>query len=565
MTSPFITLSNFENRLAKDLLSRGHDYIDNVTGLKMTINDHYQLWRSIVQDDENYRVVIQAEDSTNVIRFNSCTCPFDESFCEHQVAVLYAIQMLGHEKQKRKTTDKVADLLSRLAPEEIKEYIRARAKEDAAFKRHFLAAFAVKTSKTAEEFKRTIEEVLRPLKKNHGFVGSRTFASAMKPVEYLVERARLCVDEGDYRTGINIYMATLEKLIPAFSKIDDSHGIMRTIVDDVFLMLNLIKEDDVPQSAISDVVKFAIKQSTSAKSTSFHYSWEFAGLAAGLASSDDEEEIRNMLGVLEREGKKYDFVAGYSAERAAYVLLHFFFNNKTKKEFDDFIDQNIKYYPIRRVAINVAMKEDNWDRVLLLCKDGIKEAQRDKHMRMVDEFRRMMLAAYTNQNDGPNIVKTAESLFMNTKGDIKTYHLLREHIDPGEWETKSALYKRKLERSREYKVLAEILIEENDPTELLRILALFNNVTVIENYASAVPKEMKPQLQKILFQKITKSLETRADRSNYRANAKFLKGMLRRYNDAATIAFVNELRDRYKLSEALIEEFAKIPTALRSV
>ena len=171
------------------------------------------------------------------------------------------------------------------------------------------------------------------------------------------------------------------------------------------------------------------------------------------------------------------------------------------------------------------MKDQDYRNALILCKDGVKEAEQAKHPGTVGELRRTLLAVYLLQNDKPNIVETAELLFLQSRGDLTSYRILKEHMDEGQWIIKSAQYKQKLERNYDYEVLAEILHEENNPNELLRILTLSDNVALIEEYESTIPQELKPKLQKILFAIITASLESRADRSNYRLNAQRLKKM----------------------------------------
>lgn len=559
MKNQFLTLSNFEERLDKALLSRGHDYIDNIIDLKLVNNDQYNQWRAKVQGTQMYRVVIQTDRTTDVIRFASCSCPFDGTICKHQVAALYAILMSDHDKPK-KVTDKVSDLLSKLTFEELKEFVKARAEEDDKLKKHLLSAFAVKTSKTVDEFKQIVDQAMRPLRKNHGFVHHQVFSDAVKPIEVLVESARRCLEARDYQTAINIYLATLEKLIPAFQTIDDSSGVLSTIADDIFLSLNLIKEYDIPQSMLSDLVKYAIKKSTSAGLRGSDHAWEFAELAAELANSEQEQEIKKMIVTLKKEAKGDDFIEDYSSERAANVLLHYFFNNKTGSEILDFINQNLKFQSIRTVAINKAMKDKHHEKVLMLCKDGIKEAERAEHPGTVIELRRTMLTVYLLQSDKPNIVETAEQLFLQSHGDLTSYKVLKEHMNEGQWMIRSVHYKQKLERNYEYGVLAEILHEENNRNDLLRILALSKNVNLIEQYESSIPQELKPKLQEIFFGLVTASLELRADRSNYRVNAQLLKRMLGKYDNDATISFANLLRQRYKQRKALLEELTVIPT-----
>lgn len=65
MKTKFLTLSNFESRLDEMILSRGHDYIENVIDLKFKSNDQYNQWQGKVQGNEIYRVIIQAELATD--------------------------------------------------------------------------------------------------------------------------------------------------------------------------------------------------------------------------------------------------------------------------------------------------------------------------------------------------------------------------------------------------------------------------------------------------------------------------------------------------------------------
>jgi hypothetical protein len=65
------------------------------------------------------------------------------------------------------------------------------------------------------------------------------------------------------------------------------------------------------------------------------------------------------------------------------------------------------------VAINKAIRDKDDEKVLILCKDGIREAERAEHPGTVRELRRTMLTVYLLQNDKSNIVETAEQLFFS--------------------------------------------------------------------------------------------------------------------------------------------------------
>lgn len=557
-----LTLSNFESHLNEALLSKGYDYIENILDLKVVGNDEYNQWQAKVQGNELYRVVIQTDIVTEAIRLSSCNCRFDGPICKHQAAVLYSIQMTDDEKPKKQKSspDKVSDLLSKVTFHELKEYVNSFANTDTEFKKHLLSSFAAKNCETIEEFKAIIEQALRPLKRKHGFVHFQEFMNAVKPIEALVESANQFFTQKDFQTGVNIYLATLEKLIPALETIDDSNGILSSIIHNAFLNLNLIKEYHPSKNILSALTKYAVKKSTSSSFQGMDHGWEFAELAAEVASAEDEKLIIKMVTTLKKEGKGNDFIEWYSGERAANVLVHYLFNNKSEEEVIEFADQNLKYYSIRKIAINHAIRNTNLEKALVLISDGIDEAKKAEHPGSVIELRRLLLTVYLQKNDTQNIIKAAELLFYESQNDLTSYRLLKKYLPQGEWFQKNKAYKQKLEKHHEYHSLAEILKEENEPEDLLRIITISDNIGLIHEYDACIPEELRPQLQKVYFSLITASLEARADRSNYRYNARLLKKMLGKFNDVLTKGFANLLRERYKLRKALLEELAVIPT-----
>lgn len=559
-----LTLSNFENQLNEVLLSRGYDYIENVIDLTNAGNEEYNQWRARVQGSETYRVVIQTDAVNDAIRFSSCNCPFDGPICKHQVAVLYSIHMTDDKKVKKPkvSLDKVDELLSKVTFDELKNYVKSYTNNDTEFKNHLLSSFAAKSCKTVADFKVVIEQALRPLKRKHGFVSFEEFDNAVKPIESLVESASQCMMRNDFQIGINIYLATLEKLIPALEIIDDSDGTLSSIIDNTFLGLSLIKEHRPPTSILSALTKYAVKRSTSPAMRGMDHGWQFAELAAEVASAADEALIKKMINTLKKEGKGNEFIEWYSGERAANVLVHYFFNNKNEEEVMDFVDQNLKYYSIRKIAIRHAIRNNNFDKALALIEDGIQDANNAKHQGTVNELRKLSLTLYLEKRDIKNIVSTAEQLFLESYGDLNSYRILKKYLPETEWLIRSKAYKKKLEKHHEYQSLAEILKEENNFKELLRILIVSNNIVLIQEYDAFIPQVLRPQLQNLYFSLIDASLEARADRSNYRYNARLLNQMLGKFNDVLTIGFANLLRERYKLRKALLKELAVIPTRL---
>src|SRR5690606_1859209 len=129
-----------------------------------------------------------------------------------------------------------------------------------------------------------------------------------------------------------------------------------------------------------------------------------------------------------------------------------------------------------------------------LIEDGINEAKAAKHQGTVNELRKISLTIYLQKSDIKNIVSTAEQLFYESYGDLNSYRILKKHLPEDEWLKKSKAYKQKLEKNHEYPSLAEILKEEDNPRELLRILTVSNNIGLIQQYDDSIPQELRPQL-----------------------------------------------------------------------
>ncbi len=172
-----ITLANFGEVLDESLFSqRVRLYRTRNRSQKSTRDDHFEQWQAKVTGKTTYRIALQIERSSGTIILNSCTCPVEEPFCKHQVAVLYSIDMeLPEEPKKGKVekvkvvTDKVGELLTKVTFDELKGYIQSLTAADDKIKKHFLSSFAVKNSQTVADFKKIIDQSLSPVKRRHGF------------------------------------------------------------------------------------------------------------------------------------------------------------------------------------------------------------------------------------------------------------------------------------------------------------------------------------------------------------------------------------------------------------
>ena len=134
-----LRLDNFKQVISSTILTRGRDYYRKGHVVDLSQDDE-DVWIAQVQGTELYEVIIeQAPDgSLNV----SCSCPYDDDYCKHVAAVLYAIEEAypdvqpgksGKRKPKTpKPREDVAPILS-TSRRERSRGITAYSREDRAF------------------------------------------------------------------------------------------------------------------------------------------------------------------------------------------------------------------------------------------------------------------------------------------------------------------------------------------------------------------------------------------------------------------------------------------------
>ncbi len=161
-----IPLNEFEQHIDENILKRGLQYFKKgkVTNVDELSGGEYE---AEVEGSETYRVHLTLKNG--IITEQECTCPYDRgSVCKHQVAVMFYLQQkeLGisakkvkpsigvkaslKSKKKKTIAEQVDEVLEKLSPDEIKNYIRDCCNKDKSYRDLFLAKHLSLTEELAE-------------------------------------------------------------------------------------------------------------------------------------------------------------------------------------------------------------------------------------------------------------------------------------------------------------------------------------------------------------------------------------------------------------------------------
>jgi hypothetical protein len=556
-----MTLDNFTDHIPKTILERGREYYENgnVTKLSEKKSPAGKAYSAVVEGTERYSVFIQISKAKDEIVFRSCTCPYDGSECKHVAAVLYTIIEGSHEgkpaKQKNITTDKILDQLSE---SELKEYMRQLLEDNREIKKHFTAVFTAKIATGKNDYRALITQSIQGLRGARSFSDGASVHRAMIPVHKILEQAKKSLHAGKYEQVADITQAVMEKLVPALQYIDDSNGYLSDCISEAVHLLYLLAESDLPQPLRKDLFTWFLKSATNKVYTEWDWCWDFARLAVIMSSPKDEPRIIAMATTMRKTDDDDQWGKQYNAQQVAELLLVFHEKHKTQAETDAFIQENIRYPGIRKLAITRLINKQDMTQALALCREGVVLSKEQKLPGLVNDWYKMMLEIHQLQKNKVGIIECAEFLFLNSHLELSYYNLLKKEMSEKQWAEKQPSYLNKLEQQHQWHSLAVIFSAENQQDKLMTVLRMSRHIPLIKEFQKHLLPGFKDALQQLYFGIVSQTLERYPDRNHYHEVAVILKEMKSQFDILSIQVFVIELREKYRKRAALLDELKNL-------
>ncbi|MEI6062623.1 MAG: SWIM zinc finger family protein, partial [Bacteroidota bacterium] len=233
-----IPLQSFEQYIDETILKRGFQYFK-----KGLVNVPEEIghgeYEAIVEGTELYTVQITVKN--DVITEYVCTCPYDMGpVCKHVVAVIFYLQQNelnlkvkakknpaeAKKTQKKKTVaEQVDDILAKLPPESVKEYLKEQCIKDSSFRQLFLARFAHLVMPESQAlYAKQVRAILKSATNRGGYIEYSSTRYVGKAVYELVLTAATQIEMSNYRTAMYIACAVMEEMTGALQYADDSNG-----------------------------------------------------------------------------------------------------------------------------------------------------------------------------------------------------------------------------------------------------------------------------------------------------------------------------------------------------
>ena len=567
-----MTLHKLANFIPPVILDRARPYTKNgsITMLRELLDIRSTKYTaSVAGRGGNYRVSVEIENENSEVIGHACNCPFDGDLCKHQAAVLLVIAKketgspddeLPVERVEKKKSKLAAaeDLLDKLSKEELVGFMKKAFEREPQLRKEFLATFSAKTASSKKDYKEIIAAALQGLKGARTFRDWSAISRTMDVVWNLLKQAEESITTDPART-LQITQAVVEKMVPALQYVDDSNGDLSGGIQQAVHLMYLASETNHGEPLRSEWFEWLVKSAQHKDYQGWDCSWDFATLAALVATPDEERKVVALATAMKQLHKEKDsWLADYTAEHASKVLLAFIEKNKSKEETEAFILQNVHHDGIRRMALKHYLGNKNFASAIKLCREGITLAVEKNLPGLVSQWYETLMEIYESQGDERSVKECATYLFYNSHADMKLYRVLKKTSTDAEWtREKSALLKH-LARTSNVQLLATICVEEGDTVRLLEVLKATRHIHLLQEFGKYLPEQDKPTVQQLYFNLLTQDLERKANRNNYRDVARVLKKMVKTFDKRAIADFVREAKMKYRQRPALLEELSEV-------
>ncbi|MEJ1242145.1 SWIM zinc finger family protein [Chryseolinea sp. T2] len=569
-----MTLHNLTEHIPTKIMDRARPYAKNgsITLLRVVPgNKSTKYSASVAGKGDHYRVAVEITDDSEVIN-HECDCPFDGDLCKHQAALLLVIA----NKEADSSVDEPLDgsvttkkngklaaaevLFDKLSKEELSGFMKHAFERDPQLRKEFVATFSAKTAASKKDYKEIITAALQGLKGARSFRDRGAVVRSMQVVWKLLTQAEEGITTHPART-LQITQAVLEKLVPALQYVDDSNGDLGGGIEQAVHLMYLVSETAQEEPLRAEWFEWLVKSAQHKDYQGWDCSWDFATLAALVATPNEERKVVAMATAMKQEKEKETWLADYAAEKASKVLLAFIEKNKTKEETEAFILQNVHHDGIRNMALKHYLSNKNFASAIKLCREGIKLAVEKKLPGLVVQWYEKLMEICKSQGDQRGVKECATYLFYKSHADIRLYRILKKTTIDVEWPKEKSALLRHLEKTSDAHLLATICVEEADTVRLLDALKATRHISHLQEFGRHLPEEDKTTLQELYFNLLIKQLEWSVTRDNYRDVAGILKKMTKTFDGESIGNFVREAKKKYAHRPALVEELSKIGAA----
>ncbi|GAB1415846.1 hypothetical protein MASR2M117_12520 [Paludibacter sp.] len=564
-----IPLNQFEQYIDETILKRGLSYFKNGH-----VHQPEEIgpgeYEAIVEGSEDYTVQLTLKNGT--ITEYVCDCPYDFGpVCKHVTAVIFYLQQDELELNKktksaktdqtpkpakRKTVAQQLDeLLEKATHDELKQFVREKATQNAPFRNLLLSSFAQHNSDESKElYVKQVKSILNTASDRHGFIDWSASRLVGIAVDDLLESAQKQISNHNYKSAFFICIAVMEQMTEALQYSDDSNGDIGGSVDAAYKLLYTIAQEQSSE----EIRKLIIEYCFTSFDKQIYSGWDWhigvLNLAALLLKTEEETE---------RIFKQIDKAqwSDYEREEAQSIKYNILLKTKGETVAEKYLEQNITNSNLRREAIQKALKNKNYEKAVALAKDGVTYDLKDKPG-LAKEWYDWLLKIAQAQNDTERIIEYARLLLIdNFRNEQNYYRILKQHVKPEKWTAFVEAVIQDITTKKRWLdtgLIASIFIKEEWWDRLLELVKKSPDLNTIDHYEKYLSKNYSKEIVELYANCILNYMKNSMGRDHYQNACRYIRKIIKLGARDKANEILSFLRTEYSKRKALMEELDKV-------
>lgn len=558
-----IPLSEFEQLIDEKILKRGLSYFKS-----NAITDFGEIsvgeYEAVVSGTDEY--IVQLTINENTIVEHSCTCPYDMGpVCKHIIAVIFQLQQdeLGlnqsnFKTQKKKKTksvpQQIKELLKVIPHEELVEFVQQNSKRDRGFRNFFLASFSHLSQTQSKEFyQKQIHSILQTTAGRRGWISRSDMKYVVNAIEPFLENAEKYLMNNAFKNAFFISAALLEEMTEALQYGDDSNGDIGYLIHSSIELLSKITQSKLSSTLKQEIFEYCISSFNQGLFEGWDWHLGILQTACDLIEKENQADI--ILSCLDTLNGEYE------QERAQLFKLKLLKRFKDLKEVEAYIKKHISNTSIREAEIEKAFKNRKIEKVIALCKDGIKHDQKSRPG-LMKYWYNWLLKVAQSQDDKEKIIEYARFLFIdNFQPQQDYYQILKDAVEDKNWHSfLEEIIKEITPKGRwSYKeLIREIYIKEGWWDRLFLMLKQNISLENIQHNESYLSKDYSSELVEMYRERITSYVERYIGRKHYQKACRYIRRMKKLGGKDEVNELIDFFRNQYPQRRALMDELNRI-------
>lgn len=561
-----MNLDNFEDFIDLNITEKGREYYES--NLVINIEElSKSVYKAEVQGTNIYQVLVHLNTENDLISAK-CNCAYNSIYCKHIIAVFYELRDMlnGNITQYRKKTqlslDKSADtkqILMERTKEELVEFIVSLTEQYEELSQQILLSFF--NGNDGDEIilcKKLIDTYISQNSDKEGFVSYYQSFQAVKGAKIVLGKAKNQLAKNKYYHSVEIVLCVVHELMKLLQYSDDSGWVIDSLVhESLDLIEDILTANENICSAEKQKLFYKLLEESSNRryDDRLEYRLNLMEYCVYMAVTPDLQNLlKYKLNSLLENNTDMILDINHLKERVNLIIYSMIEKYDDTKNAKAFIEEHLGYPAFRRLAINNAFKNKDYELVIKLALEG--EEQHKKLIGLVREWRYYRYDAYKLSGQLDNQRNLALNFVLD--GDFKYYSELKNTYKQEEWKKIYTDILKLIEDEKKTFInsYTSILVEEKEFKKLLNYVKA-NPSSLILFYNYLIP-DFKNEVFDIFKHYILDTASKATSRKDYHVVCNIIKKLSRAGGEDTAKEIIKILLSKYIQKPAFKDELLKI-------